>query len=128
MELTQITPCILAATFATCASTAYILIRRFRKFNSSVNEVCLYFLYLHFCHICLLLPSNSKLGGRTSPDDWSDGMLRDTMYSLGDEGDIITVEVNNVLIQKKIHNVFGVIKGYMDAGTLFCFKQLCRSN
>uniref|UniRef100_A0A8C1XCY6 Transferrin receptor protein 1 n=1 Tax=Cyprinus carpio TaxID=7962 RepID=A0A8C1XCY6_CYPCA len=29
--------------------------------------------------------------------------------------DIITVEVNNVLIQKKIHNVFGVIKGYMDA-------------
>uniref|UniRef100_A0A8C1XFF5 Transferrin receptor protein 1 n=1 Tax=Cyprinus carpio TaxID=7962 RepID=A0A8C1XFF5_CYPCA len=57
----------------------------------------------------------SKLGGRTSPDGWSDGMLRDTMYSLGDEGDIITVEVNNVLIQKKIHNVFGVIKGYMDA-------------
>uniref|UniRef100_A0A672S1Q4 Transferrin receptor protein 1 n=1 Tax=Sinocyclocheilus grahami TaxID=75366 RepID=A0A672S1Q4_SINGR len=25
------------------------------------------------------------------------------------------LEVNNVLIQKKIHNVFGVIKGYMDA-------------
>uniref|UniRef100_A0A672S0W4 Transferrin receptor protein 1 n=1 Tax=Sinocyclocheilus grahami TaxID=75366 RepID=A0A672S0W4_SINGR len=45
----------------------------------------------------------------------SDGMLRGTMYSLGDDGDIITVEVNNVLIQKKIHNVFGVIKGYMDA-------------
>uniref|UniRef100_A0A671R8E3 Transferrin receptor protein 1 n=1 Tax=Sinocyclocheilus anshuiensis TaxID=1608454 RepID=A0A671R8E3_9TELE len=57
----------------------------------------------------------SKLGGRTSPDGWSDGMLRDTMYRLGDDGDIITVEVNNVLIQKKIHNVFGVIKGYMDA-------------
>uniref|UniRef100_A0A8C1RJ02 Transferrin receptor protein 1 n=1 Tax=Cyprinus carpio TaxID=7962 RepID=A0A8C1RJ02_CYPCA len=56
----------------------------------------------------------SKLGGRTSPDDWSDGMLRDTMYKLGDDGDIITVEVKNVLIQKKIHNVFGVIKGYMD--------------
>uniref|UniRef100_A0A672S0V3 Transferrin receptor protein 1 n=1 Tax=Sinocyclocheilus grahami TaxID=75366 RepID=A0A672S0V3_SINGR len=57
----------------------------------------------------------SKLGGQTSPDGWSDGMLRGTMYSLGDDGDIITVEVNNVLIQKKIHNVFGVIKGYMDA-------------
>ncbi|KTG36293.1 hypothetical protein cypCar_00033051 [Cyprinus carpio] len=56
----------------------------------------------------------SKLGGRTSPDDWSDGMLRDTMYKLGDDGDVITVEVKNVLIQKKIHNVFGVIKGYMD--------------
>ncbi|XP_058617815.1 transferrin receptor 1a [Onychostoma macrolepis] len=56
----------------------------------------------------------SKLGGRTSPDGWSDGMLRDTMYELGDDGDIITVEVKNVLIQKKIHNVFGVIKGYTD--------------
>lgn len=56
----------------------------------------------------------SKLGGRTSPDGWSDGMLRDTMYKLGDDGDIITVEVKNVLIQKKIHNVFGVIKGYTD--------------
>uniref|UniRef100_A0A673JSC6 Transferrin receptor protein 1 n=1 Tax=Sinocyclocheilus rhinocerous TaxID=307959 RepID=A0A673JSC6_9TELE len=56
----------------------------------------------------------SKLGGRTSSDGWSDGMLRDTMYKLGDDGDNITVEVKNVLIQKKIHNVFGVIKGYMD--------------
>ncbi|XP_026062139.1 transferrin receptor 1a [Carassius auratus] len=56
----------------------------------------------------------SKLGGRTSPDAWSDGMLRDTMYKLGDDGDNITVEVKNVLIQKKIHNVFGVIEGYMD--------------
>uniref|UniRef100_A0A672NX80 Transferrin receptor protein 1 n=1 Tax=Sinocyclocheilus grahami TaxID=75366 RepID=A0A672NX80_SINGR len=56
----------------------------------------------------------SKLGGRTSTDGWSDGMLRDTMYKLGDDGDNITVEVKNVLIQKKIHNVFGVIKGYTD--------------
>uniref|UniRef100_A0A671S7A5 Transferrin receptor protein 1 n=1 Tax=Sinocyclocheilus anshuiensis TaxID=1608454 RepID=A0A671S7A5_9TELE len=56
----------------------------------------------------------SKLGGRTSSDGWSDGMLRDTMYKLGDDGDNITVEVKNVLVQKKIHNVFGVIKGYTD--------------
>lgn len=55
----------------------------------------------------------SKLGGRTLPDGWSDRMLWDTR--LGDEGDNITVEVNNVLVQKKIHNVFGVIKGYLDA-------------
>ncbi|XP_052466070.1 transferrin receptor protein 1-like isoform X1 [Carassius gibelio] len=57
----------------------------------------------------------SKLGGRTSPLGWSDGNLRVSMYKLGGDGDNITVEVNNVLIQKKIHNVFGVIKGYMDA-------------
>ncbi|KAK9979830.1 hypothetical protein ABG768_013239 [Culter alburnus] len=57
----------------------------------------------------------SKLGGRTSPDGWSDGMLEGTMYRLGDDQDNITVEVNNVLVEKKIHNVFGVIKGYVDA-------------
>ncbi|KAI2667368.1 Transferrin receptor protein 1 [Labeo rohita] len=57
----------------------------------------------------------SKLGGRPSPDGWSDGMLRNTVYNLGDDGDTITVEVNNDLVQKKIHNVFGVIKGYTDA-------------
>ncbi len=55
-------------------------------------------------------------------------MLRGTMYKLGDDGDIITVEVKNVLIQKKIHNVFGVINGYTDTGIIFCFKQLCASN
>ncbi|CAM4596082.1 unnamed protein product [Leuciscus chuanchicus] len=55
----------------------------------------------------------SKLGGRTLPDGWNDGMLWDTR--LGNEDDNITVEVNNVLVQRKIHNVFGVIKGYMDA-------------
>uniref|UniRef100_A0A672P3R2 Transferrin receptor protein 1 n=1 Tax=Sinocyclocheilus grahami TaxID=75366 RepID=A0A672P3R2_SINGR len=51
---------------------------------------------------------------RQATEIMSDGMLRDTMYKLGDDGDNITVEVKNVLIQKKIHNVFGVIKGYTD--------------
>lgn len=64
----------------------------------------------------------SKLGGRTLPDGWNDGMLWDTR--LGDEDDNITVEVNNVLVQRKIHNVFGVIKGYMDAGTVYCYTGL----
>uniref|UniRef100_A0AAX7SNT6 Transferrin receptor protein 1 n=1 Tax=Astatotilapia calliptera TaxID=8154 RepID=A0AAX7SNT6_ASTCA len=34
---------------------------------------------------------------------------------LGDESDVITVEVNNVLTEKRINNVFGVIKGFVDA-------------
>ncbi|KAI7810117.1 transferrin receptor 1a [Triplophysa rosa] len=55
-----------------------------------------------------------KMGGQDSRD-WSDGLLRDVLYRLGDDGDVITVEVNNVLTEKKIHNVFGVIKGYVDA-------------
>lgn len=83
--------------------------------------VCYYSLYLRICLICLLLSSNSKLGGRASPDGWSDGMLRDTMYKLGDDSDNITVVVSNSLVEKKIHNVFGVIKGYTDAGTVLCY-------
>ncbi|XP_039528000.1 transferrin receptor 1a [Pimephales promelas] len=54
----------------------------------------------------------SKLRGRLLPVGWSPEMFSDTKF--GDEGDNITVEVNNVLVQKKIHNVFGVIKGYLD--------------
>lgn len=48
-------------------------------------------------------------------------MLRDTMYKLGDDSDNITVVVSNSLVEKKIHNVFGVIKGYTDAGTVLCY-------
>lgn len=57
------------------------------------------------------------MGGLDSRE-WSDGLLRDVLYKLGDDGDVIKVEVNNVLTEKKIHNVFGVIKGYVDAGIL----------
>lgn len=42
------------------------------------------------------------------------------MNRLGDESDLITLEVNNVLVEKEIHNVFGVIKGFVDAGTTKC--------
>lgn len=35
---------------------------------------------------------------------------------MGDENDTIRVEVNNVLTEKKISNVFGVIKGIVDSG------------
>nr|AHE13882.1 transferrin receptor 1 [Monopterus albus] len=51
----------------------------------------------------------SKLGGQSSPDPWG------SYNKLGDESDVITVEVNNVLKEKKINNVFGVIKGFVDA-------------
>lgn len=44
------------------------------------------------------------------PEEWNG------INGLGCETDIITVEVNNVLTEKKITNVFGVIKGIVDAG------------
>ncbi|TNN81464.1 Transferrin receptor protein 1 [Liparis tanakae] len=51
----------------------------------------------------------NKLGGQIEPESWGG------RYQLGDQSDVITVEVNNVLIEKKINNVFGVIKGSVDA-------------
>ncbi|KAK1790747.1 hypothetical protein P4O66_014610 [Electrophorus voltai] len=54
-----------------------------------------------------------KMGGRDPPRGWANGGLQ--MYKLGGEDDVASVEVNNVLIEKKIHNVFGVIKGFIDA-------------
>ncbi len=51
------------------------------------------------------------------PEGWGD------IYKLGDENDVITVEVNNVLTEKKIHNVFGVIEGFVDAGTMRCLLR-----
>ncbi|KAI4904695.1 hypothetical protein NFI96_027265 [Prochilodus magdalenae] len=57
----------------------------------------------------------STMGGRDPPRGWGDGGLRDVSYKLGSDSDLISVDVNNVLTEKKIHNVFGVIKGYVDA-------------
>lgn len=53
------------------------------------------------------------------PQEWG-GVTK-----LGDENDVITVEVNNVLAEKKINNVFGVIKGFVDAGTMICSFNKC---
>ncbi|KAK9538845.1 hypothetical protein VZT92_003992 [Zoarces viviparus] len=50
-----------------------------------------------------------QLEGQNEPAGWGGP------YKLGDESDGITVEVNNVLTEKKINNVFGVIQGFVDA-------------
>ncbi|XP_071346594.1 transferrin receptor protein 1-like [Trachinotus anak] len=50
-----------------------------------------------------------QLGGPTAPSEWG------LYHKLGEDADVITVEVNNVLTEKRIHNVFGVIKGFVDA-------------
>lgn len=59
-----------------------------------------------------LTASHRQLGGQKIPDSWK------VFGNLGDERNVITVEVNNVLTEKKINNVFGVIKGFVDAGTM----------
>uniref|UniRef100_A0A672YQS0 Transferrin receptor protein 1 n=1 Tax=Sphaeramia orbicularis TaxID=375764 RepID=A0A672YQS0_9TELE len=50
-----------------------------------------------------------QLQGPEAPSRWG------SLSRLGSEDDVITVEVNNVLVERKINNVFGVIKGYVDA-------------
>uniref|UniRef100_A0A8C9U3X0 Transferrin receptor protein 1 n=1 Tax=Scleropages formosus TaxID=113540 RepID=A0A8C9U3X0_SCLFO len=56
-----------------------------------------------------------KMGGPSVPRSWVEtGLNRVSPIKLGSEKDVITVEVNNVLVEKRIHNVFGVIKGFMD--------------
>ncbi|XP_053083462.1 transferrin receptor protein 1 isoform X2 [Pangasianodon hypophthalmus] len=54
------------------------------------------------------------MGGRSSPRGWADGGLQDVEYKLGNINNTVSVEVNNVLTEIQIHNVFGVIKGYVD--------------
>ncbi|XP_070830659.1 transferrin receptor protein 1-like [Chaetodon trifascialis] len=51
----------------------------------------------------------NKLGGQNVPQGWRG------INKLGEESNVITVEVNNVLTEKKINNVFAVIKGFVDA-------------
>ncbi|XP_072220505.1 transferrin receptor 1a isoform X2 [Leuresthes tenuis] len=50
-----------------------------------------------------------ELEGQSLSETWN------VYHKLGDEKDTVTVEVNNVLTEKKVHNVFGVIKGFVDS-------------
>ncbi|XP_037550366.1 transferrin receptor 1b [Nematolebias whitei] len=53
-----------------------------------------------------------KIGGPDSSSGFR-GELQSVSYKLGGVENI-TVEVNNVLVNKELHNVFGVIKGFVD--------------
>ncbi|XP_073686974.1 transferrin receptor 1b [Garra rufa] len=52
-----------------------------------------------------------KMGGDDAPDGFKGAF---PSYKLGGESDKVTVVVNSNLAETKIHNVFGVIKGYVD--------------
>ncbi|KAM7369674.1 hypothetical protein PAMP_010978 [Pampus punctatissimus] len=55
-----------------------------------------------------------KIGGpKADASSGFKGGISSVSYSLGGSEDI-TVEVNNVLVNRQIHNVFGVIKGFTD--------------
>ncbi|KAG9340101.1 hypothetical protein JZ751_022025 [Albula glossodonta] len=52
-----------------------------------------------------------KMGGDPTPKAWA---TEQYPQKLGGVNDIVTVEVNNILVERMIHNVFGVIKGFVD--------------
>lgn len=60
-----------------------------------------------------------NIGGPESDESFKGG-LSSLTYRLGGIENV-TVEVNNVLVNKEIHNVFGVIKGFTDPGRAHLF-------
>nr|XP_006637845.1 PREDICTED: transferrin receptor protein 1 [Lepisosteus oculatus]XP_015216756.1 PREDICTED: transferrin receptor protein 1 [Lepisosteus oculatus] len=54
-----------------------------------------------------------KMKGDNVPAGWM-GSFDGVSYRLGADTDRVKVKVNNVLLEKKIHNIFGVIKGNFD--------------
>ncbi|XP_062335426.1 transferrin receptor 1b [Osmerus eperlanus] len=56
-----------------------------------------------------------RMGGAEAPSFFT-GRLPSVTYRLGgaSDGESATVEVNNVLVTKELHNVFGIIKGFTD--------------
>uniref|UniRef100_A0A8K9V4N9 Transferrin receptor 1b n=1 Tax=Oncorhynchus mykiss TaxID=8022 RepID=A0A8K9V4N9_ONCMY len=57
-----------------------------------------------------------RIGGPDSPPSFK-GKLDNVKYTLGGaSSEDVTVEVNNVLQDTEIHNVFGVIKGFTEPG------------
>ncbi|KAG9343529.1 hypothetical protein JZ751_013695 [Albula glossodonta] len=53
-----------------------------------------------------------KMGRNNAPSFWKGNL--GVSYRLGGDDGVVKVEVNNVLAEKKINNVFGVLKGFMD--------------
>ncbi|MCI4391647.1 hypothetical protein PGIGA_G00137020 [Pangasianodon gigas] len=56
---------------------------------------------------------HQRMGGKDAPRDFTGRLPGVSKYTLGGETNV-TVTVNNVLVDTKISNVFGVIKGFMD--------------
>lgn len=77
------------------------------------------YLTLHELLVSLMFNANSLLNdrqmkGKDAPENFK-GTLQGVRYTLGGQTNV-SVTVNNVLIDTKIYNMFGIIKGFMDPG------------
>ncbi|XP_072546374.1 transferrin receptor 1b [Salminus brasiliensis] len=62
----------------------------------------------------MALKIHKKLGGKAAPENFKGNLRGLAKYNLGGENGLVNVTVNNVQTDTKIHNVFGVIKGFVD--------------
>ncbi|KAI4893601.1 hypothetical protein NFI96_026848, partial [Prochilodus magdalenae] len=62
----------------------------------------------------MALKIHQKMKGKDAPTSFKGTLKGLSKYVLGGDGDVVSVTVNNVQVDTKIHNVFGVIKGFVD--------------
>uniref|UniRef100_A0AAR2KBT0 Transferrin receptor protein 1 n=1 Tax=Pygocentrus nattereri TaxID=42514 RepID=A0AAR2KBT0_PYGNA len=62
----------------------------------------------------MALRIHQKMGGNDAPENFKGNLKGISRYRLGGDGDTMTVTVNNVLVDTKIHNIFGVLNGFID--------------
>ncbi|KAL7840639.1 hypothetical protein AOLI_G00259620 [Acnodon oligacanthus] len=62
----------------------------------------------------MALKIHQKMQGKDAPENFKGKLKGIGRYRLGGDGDTMTLTVNNVPVDTKIDNVFGVIKGFID--------------
>lgn len=68
-------------------------------------------------HLPLVVPCREIGGPESDASSGFKGGFQSVSYQLGGTKNI-SVNVNNVLVNREIHNVFGVIKGFSDPGRI----------
>uniref|UniRef100_A0A8C3P8S6 Transferrin receptor protein 1 n=1 Tax=Chrysemys picta bellii TaxID=8478 RepID=A0A8C3P8S6_CHRPI len=53
-----------------------------------------------------------KMNGEVAPKEWRGNLSVYKMRSQNTDGTKVTLEVNNQMVERKIHNIFGVIQGF----------------
>ncbi|XP_026863903.2 transferrin receptor 1b isoform X2 [Electrophorus electricus] len=57
---------------------------------------------------------HKKMGGKDAPVNFKGKLIDFDSYKLGDSNNIVKVVVKNNEVDTRIHNIFGVIKGFVD--------------
>lgn len=61
-----------------------------------------------------------KMDGKGCPSDWSSGIVGCKVTVSSGNNMTVKLTVNNVLVDRKILNIFGAIKGFEEPGNSSC--------